>query len=800
MGLPGYLPLELLKKSLLQALASCSEHMLILLDGLDEYEGRKVELTNFIKALQLKNIKICTASRPDPPFPDAFASMPTFLMQELNFEAIQSFSSDVLEQFYSAQQFEPAAIKSLAKDIAQRSQGVCLWARFAVNELIEGLSRGEKLGSYDLEQRLAELPEELQQIYSRIFQRFTPAHKKTAALFLLLICYKLKEINLGMLENALCYVPTSWGMSDTNQTNQLLGNDSRSFSKQLLAITGGVVEVLQVQAEFLTEYGSILVFDCELPRLIHRTVETYLEFDGWRELLGNIFTPELGHEIWIQVCANAIRQDGSNLASRIPYLRKQFDIHEGPLAIPIGQGSSATGQGIGMSAESSSSQIIQSEPPTSETFLLGYAISCVLDHASAYETCSICSCREFVEHCLTPAFIEAHLELIDGCSCGLLRSIAEDYDTQIEPFSLACSHRLVHYTTELVQETSQSIEADHKSNIVDRIFKSFRRGSSDDFTRRLRVRKAQVIFCACGPDRSHGTDWAPILTPLLNYGATIADHDLFSAVAYGPPQMLKLLLSGRSRLNVGNLEPKFLRYVHWRNLDLATEFFREKSLTLVAGLGLRLNMWSENEMDAREIIHILEERGARISQKCGALGGVIHYVVACVATGRPIYFHNDEYYTAQLALLIDAGANINENGRLGKPLELTWELANSCEFEGMGDIPPLRRMIRALLSNGAVNERKDPNGLVPSRIQMQLFGCNWTDYLECRRYYQEGPSDRSRPWPGPIPSIPEVPRFTLYEIDYEEARKEYREAMGLDTPQATASTRSSLSQESGSPS
>ena len=66
--------------NLLQALRSAMDKvpdlLCILLDGLDEYDGQKVELTNFINSLCSDKTKIRLANRADPPFPDAFAGVP----------------------------------------------------------------------------------------------------------------------------------------------------------------------------------------------------------------------------------------------------------------------------------------------------------------------------------------------------------------------------------------------------------------------------------------------------------------------------------------------------------------------------------------------------------------------------------------------------------------------------------------------------------------------------------------------------------------------------------------------------
>lgn len=62
------LGLNELRKAPIDGPEAVPGQILILLDGLDEYAGEKAELVVFINALCSKGLKICLASRPDPPF------------------------------------------------------------------------------------------------------------------------------------------------------------------------------------------------------------------------------------------------------------------------------------------------------------------------------------------------------------------------------------------------------------------------------------------------------------------------------------------------------------------------------------------------------------------------------------------------------------------------------------------------------------------------------------------------------------------------------------------------------------
>ena len=102
-------------------------------------------------------------------------------------------------------------------------------------------------------------------------------------------------------------------------------------------------------------------------------------------------------------------------------------------------------------------------------------------------------------------------------------------------------------------------------------------------------------------------------------------------------------------------------------------------------------------------------------------------------------------------LLIQKGANANQKGPLGNPLEFLWATAHSasCHLSHSVYAKGVRDLIRALIRVGAINQRKDPNGLIPSKDQMWFIGCNQTDIKESHRYYKEGPLPGRAIWSGP---------------------------------------------------
>ena len=311
--------------ALKQTFANSSIRLLVLLDGLDEYGGQKVELVNLINNLGSEHVKFCLASRADPPFPDAFHCVPSFEMQRLNISGIKAFAVQTLQNFFShSEHYDHASLQRVANDIAHRSRGVFLWARFATFELIDGLTRGETLDSAALRRRLEQVPQELQDIYSRIFRRGTQGDRETAGLVLLLISTAQSELVLEELREAVDLLPRDLVPF---QNSILSSSDKTSltdhaFHRIVFAANGGTIETYIDGIIFTADGGTIETCIVDgfgrrrprsLIRLSHRTVKSYLDLRGWQELLGDNFSPGLGHMLWLQICAKTLLLGSSNL-------------------------------------------------------------------------------------------------------------------------------------------------------------------------------------------------------------------------------------------------------------------------------------------------------------------------------------------------------------------------------------------------------------------------------------------------------------------------------------------------------
>lgn len=145
----------------------------LLVDGLDEYSGEHSEIAEvFQYAAKFDHIKICVSSRPLLPFDRAFKGFPGLMLQNLTFDDIQAYVEKRFNDNSSFQELkieEPGIGPDLALQVVNKASGVFLWVKLVVHSLLEGIQNFDR--SIDLERRLEELPEDLDDLYWHMLDR-----------------------------------------------------------------------------------------------------------------------------------------------------------------------------------------------------------------------------------------------------------------------------------------------------------------------------------------------------------------------------------------------------------------------------------------------------------------------------------------------------------------------------------------------------------------------------------------------------------------------------------------------------
>ncbi|KAF2094819.1 hypothetical protein NA57DRAFT_45489, partial [Rhizodiscina lignyota] len=265
-----------------------------LIDGLDEFKGELQTLLSLVKRIsQYPNVKICVSSRPWMIFEDTFQAKPQLMLQDLTLPDIRIYVNDNLTQtpgFMELRCMDEQYAASLVENIATKASGVFLWVVLVVKSLLEGLRDGDHLS--DLQRRLDELPEELDDLFRRILHNFDTRYFRDASV-------------LFQLVKASVSPPTLLALSFAEQTNEdlaieaemkpLTSNEkfyrSLTMRRRLDSRCRGLLET-EVHDDW-TEDDDILAKS--KVDFLHRTVSEFLErADIWEKFLAatdNSFKP-----------------------------------------------------------------------------------------------------------------------------------------------------------------------------------------------------------------------------------------------------------------------------------------------------------------------------------------------------------------------------------------------------------------------------------------------------------------------------------------------------------------------------
>jgi hypothetical protein len=170
-----------LKRAFEIVISDQSRPFFFLIDGLDEFDGEPREIIKLVLMAIRPNVKICVASRPWPPFEDAFKDRPNLLLEDLTWRDISTYIAGCFhdnEHYIRLQLDKPVEATALVQSIVGKASGVFLWVYLVVESLLEGLSNSDRL--YDLHARLDALPADLEALFDNLLRRLGPVYFKQA--------------------------------------------------------------------------------------------------------------------------------------------------------------------------------------------------------------------------------------------------------------------------------------------------------------------------------------------------------------------------------------------------------------------------------------------------------------------------------------------------------------------------------------------------------------------------------------------------------------------------------------------
>ena len=149
----------------------------LFVDALDEHDGNHRELILILRNIaQLTanpafRVRLALAGRPENVFKTAFQGCPGFAIHEYTTDDIRHYAEDRIKADMPGElsiEYEEG-LKPLVENIVRKAQGVFLWVRLVVDEIVEGVCEGDT--TEELMTLLSTIPTELGELYKRALRR-----------------------------------------------------------------------------------------------------------------------------------------------------------------------------------------------------------------------------------------------------------------------------------------------------------------------------------------------------------------------------------------------------------------------------------------------------------------------------------------------------------------------------------------------------------------------------------------------------------------------------------------------------
>ncbi|KAI1751584.1 hypothetical protein F4782DRAFT_531360 [Xylaria castorea] len=160
---------------------SGSYKFVFFIDGLDEFEGRHLDLIGTMKEWTEKyTLKICVSSCEYGVFIQSFSSYPKLRLHECNFVDIERMASARLKSIPLCADLEKSdeALQTIVYRIKQRADGVFIWVSVILAGIEDAIISGTDLP--ELQERIDAYPAELDDLYWHLVHLIHEADRKWA--------------------------------------------------------------------------------------------------------------------------------------------------------------------------------------------------------------------------------------------------------------------------------------------------------------------------------------------------------------------------------------------------------------------------------------------------------------------------------------------------------------------------------------------------------------------------------------------------------------------------------------------
>ena len=257
-------------------------------DGVDEYDGEDyTHIIDILKSLNASaSIKMCLSSRPWNIFIAAFGADTNqrLMLEDHNGDDIQRYVKNrfAMDEQFASLQSRDTRSSDLVDQIVRNAQGVFLWVRIVVSNLLRRLSNDDSLS--DLQRRLESFPTTLTAYFQHMFDSIDGFYREETSEILLICLEGIQPLSLLAL----------WFYEQERITpDYALRAETNSLSKaDVIVIFESIHKRINARGQDLLEIEAN-TFESEhrmyTVRFSHRTVKDFLlkpdmlkELNSWK--------------------------------------------------------------------------------------------------------------------------------------------------------------------------------------------------------------------------------------------------------------------------------------------------------------------------------------------------------------------------------------------------------------------------------------------------------------------------------------------------------------------------------------
>jgi hypothetical protein len=247
------------------------DRIFLLIDGLDEFEGKYTALVTLLLGLQDKSsAKLCLSSRPEMALMRQLGSYPSLRLQDLNYRDIEHFVREELTA--CAHVFKDRTdFRLLIDDVAERAEGVFLWAVLVCKSLVSGHEArdDEKM----IKTRLAAVPAGLEELFAHMFSNIEREHRQY-----LIRCFFLLKWSKQSGQNVTLPLITAFLSEDPYSSLEDFREACNIIKHRVIAQGKGLLEMRETEGPdasanmYLMDFGLCILKDMSSGEPCYKSV------------------------------------------------------------------------------------------------------------------------------------------------------------------------------------------------------------------------------------------------------------------------------------------------------------------------------------------------------------------------------------------------------------------------------------------------------------------------------------------------------------------------------------------------